>query len=271
MGSIRDVLGTLPPLDELINLASYDYGPYGEQLDQGRRRRSGGGLGMGNGNGLGEGSLPEGQGMGSGAGLEPEGAVDGQGMESSGAGLGVSASPEAQDKRRGAIQTTLGYAGMFYHARSGLYLTHYRAYDPRLGRWLSRDPIWEAGGINLYGYASDNPIIYNDPTGEFAAAAPVVAGAAALVIGAACYASNCGQSIGNVVKSGIEDIKQLMTAPGRVADSQIVRDYEEAASDARRCGREPPDRCKWLDENKSRYRQDQVIPTQKAWGCRRKR
>ena len=124
MGSIRDVLGTLPPLDELINLASYDYSPYGEQLDQGRRRRSGGGLGMGDGGaGLETGSLPEGQGMGGGA------------------GPGVSASPEAQDKRRGAIQTTLGYAGMFYHARSGLYLTHYRAYDPRLGRWLSRDPL----------------------------------------------------------------------------------------------------------------------------------
>ena len=160
-------LGTLPPLDELINLASYDYSPYGEQLDQGRRRRAGGGLGMGNGDGLGEGSLPEGQGMGSGAGLEPEGAVDGQGMESSGAGLGVSASPEAQDKRRGAIQTTLGYAGMFYHARSGLYLTHYRAYDPRLGRWLSRDPIWESGGINLYGYVGGDPVGWVDPLGLY--------------------------------------------------------------------------------------------------------
>jgi RHS repeat-associated protein len=120
--------------------------------------------------------------MGSGADLEPEGAVDGQGMGDGGAGLepgslpaeqgvgsgagpGVSASPETQDKRQGAIQTTLGYAGMFYHARSGLYLTHYRAYDPRLGRWLSRDPIWESGGINLYGYVGGDPVGWVDPSG----------------------------------------------------------------------------------------------------------
>ncbi|GHU14001.1 hypothetical protein AGMMS50225_24990 [Betaproteobacteria bacterium] len=45
-----------------------------------------------------------------------------------------------------------GYAGMQYHQPSGLYLTKYRAYDPRTGRWLSRYPIGEAGGLNLYGY-----------------------------------------------------------------------------------------------------------------------
>lgn len=37
--------------------------------------------------------------------------------------------------------TDFNYAGMFYNADSGLYLTLYRAYDPVAGRWLSRDPI----------------------------------------------------------------------------------------------------------------------------------
>ncbi len=39
--------------------------------------------------------------------------------------------------------TDFNYAGMFYNADSGLYLTQYRAYDPVVGRWLSRDPIGE--------------------------------------------------------------------------------------------------------------------------------
>jgi RHS repeat-associated protein len=39
--------------------------------------------------------------------------------------------------------TDLRYGGLFYHAQSGLYLATYRAYDPSLGRWLSRDPIPE--------------------------------------------------------------------------------------------------------------------------------
>ena len=39
--------------------------------------------------------------------------------------------------------TDFNYAGMFYNADSGLYLTQYRAYDPVAGRWLSRDPLGE--------------------------------------------------------------------------------------------------------------------------------
>ena len=60
-----------------------------------------------------------------------------------------------------------GFWHNFYHARSGLYFTHYLAYDPRLGRWLSRDPIWEQGGINLYGYVGGDPVSSNDPLGLY--------------------------------------------------------------------------------------------------------
>ena len=38
-------------------------------------------------------------------------------------------------------------------------------YDPTVGRWLSRDPIEEEGGINLYGYALNSPTIFLDPLG----------------------------------------------------------------------------------------------------------
>ena len=41
--------------------------------------------------------------------------------------------------------TDFNYAGMFYNADSGLYLTQYRAYDPVSERWLSREPMGELG------------------------------------------------------------------------------------------------------------------------------
>jgi len=49
--------------------------------------------------------------------------------------------------------------------QSELVLTHFRAYDPQLGRWLSADPIGEAGGLNLYGYVGGDPINHSDPLG----------------------------------------------------------------------------------------------------------
>jgi len=60
---------------------------------------------------------------------------------------------------------SLGYAGLYWHGASGLYLATYRAYDPRAMRWLSRDPIEEAGGVNLYGYVGGNPQSYTDSLG----------------------------------------------------------------------------------------------------------
>jgi RHS repeat-associated protein len=55
-------------------------------------------------------------------------------------------------------ESTIGFTGMYRHTTSGLNLTLYRAYDPNLGRWISRDPIGEDGGLNLYGYVGNAPI-----------------------------------------------------------------------------------------------------------------
>ena len=44
------------------------------------------------------------------------------------------------------------------HGPSGLYDFGYRFYSPGMGRWLNRDPIREAGGVNLYGMVGNNPV-----------------------------------------------------------------------------------------------------------------
>ena len=56
---------------------------------------------------------------------------------------------------------------------SGLVYYGFRYYSPVLCRWISEDPIREAGGLNLYQFCGNNPINRVDPTGY---AALVVAG-----------------------------------------------------------------------------------------------
>ena len=41
----------------------------------------------------------------------------------------------------------------------------FRFYDPSIGRWLSEDPSGLDGGVNLFGYAVNNPIRFIDPLG----------------------------------------------------------------------------------------------------------
>lgn len=68
-------------------------------------------------------------------------------------------------KVQGDRDSSFTYTGHFWHPQSGLYLTLFRAYDPSLGVWISKDPIEESGGINLYGYVGNNPVNYYDETG----------------------------------------------------------------------------------------------------------
>jgi RHS repeat-associated protein len=68
-------------------------------------------------------------------------------------------------KISGDLDTMVGYTGHHHDAASNLILTMYRACSAELGRWLSRDPIAERGGINLYGYVGNDPINKIDSKG----------------------------------------------------------------------------------------------------------
>ncbi|WP_180335905.1 RHS repeat-associated core domain-containing protein [Pleomorphomonas diazotrophica] len=84
----------------------------------------------------------------------------------------TSASAYSYDPYGLPLQTTtpltdFGYAGLINEPDSGLGLATYRVYDPRVGRWISRDPIGERGDRagNFCVYVNGDPVSDNDPAG----------------------------------------------------------------------------------------------------------
>ncbi len=57
------------------------------------------------------------------------------------------------------------YCGYRYDPESELYYVRNRTYNPVLGRWLQRDPIGYAGGVNLYEYVGGRATDAVDPDG----------------------------------------------------------------------------------------------------------
>jgi len=55
-------------------------------------------------------------------------------------------------------------SGQFHDRITGLYYNRHRFYDPRLGAYISQDPIGLKGGINLSAYVR-NPMQWGDPWG----------------------------------------------------------------------------------------------------------
>lgn len=70
-------------------------------------------------------------------------------------------------KISGDSDTDFEFTGDYIHSASGLNLTIFRAYSSSLGRWLSRDPIGEDGGINLYDYVENDPMSRTDKFGLY--------------------------------------------------------------------------------------------------------
>ena len=72
-------------------------------------------------------------------------------------------------KASGDMAQSLEYrfSTKYFDTETGLYYYGYRYYDPDTGRWLSRDPLEEQGGINLYQFIGNDPVNWVDPLGLY--------------------------------------------------------------------------------------------------------
>lgn len=77
--------------------------------------------------------------------------------------------------QQAGIHNPLRFQGQYFDQETGLHYNRHRYYDPDSGRFLSKDPIGLAGGLNLYLYAP-NPVGWVDPLGLSSAnACPAIA------------------------------------------------------------------------------------------------
>ncbi len=65
---------------------------------------------------------------------------------------------------RSAGANEIIFCGYRYDPEVEPYYVPNRSYNAMLGRWLQRDPIGYAGGVNLYGYVGGGAVVAVDPT-----------------------------------------------------------------------------------------------------------
>jgi len=68
-------------------------------------------------------------------------------------------------KKTGTLDQPFQFSTKQYDAETGHNYYGYRFYSPQLGRWINRDPIEEAGGVNMYQAMGNNPVNWIDPSG----------------------------------------------------------------------------------------------------------
>lgn len=74
--------------------------------------------------------------------------------------------PFGQMTATGTAEQPIQWSSEFNDEELGLVYYNYRHYNPQDGRWINRDPIAELGGWNLYGFAKNNGISYQDALGK---------------------------------------------------------------------------------------------------------
>jgi RHS repeat-associated protein len=112
-----------------------------------------------------------------------------------------------------------GISGYYHDLESDLYYCQNRYYDLYVGRWLTRDPAGNAGGINSYSYVGGGPVGAIDPHGlSSLGAAPgaLTAAEAPELVAGATRSVGVYESLLNIVRGPLQQLGSFLsrfTAP----------------------------------------------------------
>jgi RHS repeat-associated protein len=62
-------------------------------------------------------------------------------------------------------ENSFRFSTKYWDDETGMYYYGYRYYSVEIGRWINRDPLGENGGLNLYGFVNNRPVISIDANG----------------------------------------------------------------------------------------------------------
>jgi RHS repeat-associated protein len=96
-----------------------------------------------------------------------------------------------------AAANTYRFSSKELMLNSGIYYYGFRYYEPNFQRWLSRDPLGEQGGINLYRFNYNSPLHWIDPDGRSPEGVAIGIGAGGVIGGV--VGGTIGAGIGIIV------------------------------------------------------------------------
>jgi len=67
----------------------------------------------------------------------------------------------------GSLTNPFQYTGRDNDSEIGLYYYRARYFDPKVGRFMSEDPLGVRDHLNMYAYVHNNPINFDDPLGLY--------------------------------------------------------------------------------------------------------
>ena len=126
-----------------------------------------------------------------------------------------------------ALSIPFGFAGGLHDRDTGLVRFGFRDYDPDVGRWTAKDPIFFAGGdTDLYGYVLNNPVNFIDPKGLFLKTALSAFGQVANVFLAGGEGALIGSITGGVIGGALYGVPGLLV--GAVAGTLLGSMFDPA-------------------------------------------
>ena len=108
------------------------------------------------------------------------------------------------------------FSTKFWDEETALVYYGYRYYSPSLGRWISRDPLCEAGGVNLYGFLANAPIKAVDYFGGFTLCDDLIA--SSISQGLEATYNDGVTVVGNALKHIIQGVQDRKSAEAVLMD-----------------------------------------------------